>query len=448
VEGQRFAIPSQKTDLVLRKNAFARRCISRRVRERYVFAMRRSLVLGIGIVLAACSDQREPELAQSAGAPSQQGGRSASGASGQSGSAAGASGQVQAPRAGEGNAGAAASGAGAGAAGLAAAGTGTTAGESAPMPDATVTDPDTLPLVPDPSWHCNLPDGIPVPESGELVFEAELRTGAILDLGPTQYGARRVIPIDGGTLSGPRIEGEFQDLGLEWELTTAEGNVELEARNAIRTSSGALVYMRTCGAARGGSVRIVPDFEASSSGANAWLNQGTYVGTRELGAGTMTLRVFQVAMSSPTPSEATLGPTDQPWNCSGPSGGVGSESVLQAAVNIGGSLAVGASKYGSRNIIPITGGTFTGAEVQGDVIAGGADFQLSPSGGGGLQIEARYTLRSDDGQLISVRNCGGGGGTALVFETRQDGPYAWMNAEGFTGTIGLRLGGVLISVFK
>jgi hypothetical protein len=408
--------------------------------------MRHSLRTAWVIIALAACDPPESELAQIAGAPSQQGGSPAAGTGGQNASAAGASGQVATPLAGAG-AGGAAGAPRAGSAGLAAAGTGATGGESAPVLDATVVDPDTLPLVPDPSWHCNLPDGIPVPDSGELVFEAELRTGAILDLGQTQYGARRVIPIDGGAISGPRIEGEFQDLGLEWELTTADGNVELEARNVIRTSSGALIYMRTCGAARGGSVRIVPDFEAGSSGAN-WLNQGTFVGTRELGVSTMTLRVFQVAMTSPTPSGATLGPTDQPWDCSGPSGGVGSESVLQAAVNIGGSLAVGASKYGSRNIIPITGGTFTGAQVQGDVIAGGADFQLSPSGGGGLQIEARYTLRSDDGQLISVRNCGGGGGTRLYFETQQDGPYSWMNAEGFTGTIGLRLGGVLISVFK
>jgi hypothetical protein len=86
--------------------------------------------------------------------------------------------------------------------------------------------------------------------------------------------------------------------------------------------------------------------------------------------------------------------------------------------------------------------------VQGDVLDGGADFQLTPTGGSGLQIEARYTLRTDDGELITVRNCGGGGGTLLDFETRTDGPYAWLNESGLTGTLGLRLGGVLITVYR
>ena len=147
------------------------------------------------------------------------------------------------------------------------------------------------------------------------------------------------------------------------------------------------------------------------------------------------------------PVPAMLGPGDQGWDCRMPDGPVGATPVLQAAVNIGGSLAIGASKYGRRNIIPITGGTFSG-DAEGTVISGGADFQLTPSSGSGLQIEARYTLRTDDGELISVRNCGGSGGTRLQFETRAAGPYAYLNADGFTGTIGLRLGGVLISVFK
>ena len=124
------------------------------------------------------------------------------------------------------------------------------------------------------------------------------------------------------------------------------------------------------------------------------------------------------------------------------------EFAFEELVTLGPAVAPGKTAYGSRNMIPITGGTFTGDAIEGTVIAGGADFQLTPTSGSGLQIEARYTLRADDGELISVRNCGGSGGTRLQFETRTAGPYAYLNADGFTGTIGLRLGGVLISVFK
>jgi Protein of unknown function (DUF3237) len=402
--------------------------------------------LAVGyLLLIACSGEAPPAAGgagASAGAPSGNAGAGGSRAPGTSGStAAGAT---------------AATGAGTGGMIAAAAGRAATAGMDAagtasPQPDATTVDPDTQPLIPDPSWHCNLPGGIPVPDSGELVFEAELQTGPVLEIGATQYGARRVIPIMGGTVEGPRINGRFLDGGLEWELTPADGKVEVEARNVIRADDGRLIYMRTCGAgAPGASVRIVPDFEAPSSSDYAFLHGRTLVGTRALGQGSMTLRVYEVAATAPPPTPAQLGPNDQPWECPAPTGPVGSTPVLQAAVNIGASLAVGSSKYGSRNIIPITGGTFTGTDVEGDVVSGGADYQLTPSGGGDLLIEARYTLKTSDGELIVVRNCNGGTGegTRLSFETRKDGPYAWINADGFTGTIGLRLGGVLISVFK
>jgi hypothetical protein len=97
------------------------------------------------------------------------------------------------------------------------------------------------------------------------------------------------------------------------------------------------------------------------------------------------------------------------------------ESVGIAA----GSVAVGASKRGTRNIIPITGGTTTG-RVAGSVLSGGADYQLI---GATFDLDARYTLHTNDGELIIVRNCGPLGGLVPVFETRIDGPYAWLNAN-------------------
>lgn len=37
----------------------------------------------------------------------------------------------------------------------------------------------------------------------------------------------------------------------------------------------------------------------------------------------------------------------------------------------------------------------------------------------------RYTLRTKDGELILVRNCGPLGALVPVFETRTNGLYAW-----------------------
>jgi hypothetical protein len=120
-------------------------------------------------------------------------------------------------------------------------------------------------------------------------------------------------------------------------------------------------------------------------------------------------------------------------------------------VSIGGSLSVGQTQNGSRNIIPITGGSFMGlgssSGLDGAVLPGGADFQLTPPGGS-FQLEARYTLRAEDGTLIAVRNCGGASGTAPYFETSIASPYAYLNDGDYFGRIGISIGAVIISVFE
>jgi hypothetical protein len=206
--------------------------------------------------------------------------------------------------------------------------------------------------------------------------------------------------------------------------------------------------------ADGADVRFVADFEAPSSSSLQWLNSGTYVGRRVATPSGVQLSVYAVS-PTPNPSHAVVRtPSDpslrqQAWNCTIPSATAtqGSE-VLQARVSIGSSVSVGSSKYGSRNIIPITGGTLSGSLVAGSVNPGGADYQLNP--GSGRQIEARYTLKANNGETIVVRNCGNfatGDLTQVMFEAKTDGAYAALNNRRFVGTITPGLGRVTIKVF-
>ncbi len=66
---------------------------------------------------------------------------------------------------------------------------------------------------------------------------------------------------------------------------------------------------------------------------------------------------------------------------------------------------LGAVLTGERRIIPITGGRFEGAKMRGEILSGGADWQIVAADGTAI-LEARYTLRTDDGALIYVRNNG------------------------------------------
>ena len=84
--------------------------------------------------------------------------------------------------------------------------------------------------------------------------------------------------------------------------------------------------------------------------------------------------------------------------------------LLQVTVMLDPPLLVGAMALGTRRIINITGGHFagqslTGEPFTGDVLPGGADWQLVRTDGVAL-LEARYTLRTTDGALIYVQNRG------------------------------------------
>ncbi|MFD0751842.1 DUF3237 domain-containing protein [Mucilaginibacter calamicampi] len=66
---------------------------------------------------------------------------------------------------------------------------------------------------------------------------------------------------------------------------------------------------------------------------------------------------------------------------------------------------VGTTAKGIRKIVPITGGSFEGPNIKGKVVAGGYDWQLLRSDEV-VEIEARYMLQTDDGDLITITNAG------------------------------------------
>jgi hypothetical protein len=68
-------------------------------------------------------------------------------------------------------------------------------------------------------------------------------------------------------------------------------------------------------------------------------------------------------------------------------------------------LELGKSPYGERRIINIKGGAFSGPRLSGRVLPGGADWQIIRYDGI-TEVEARYTLETDDGALIYVSNWG------------------------------------------
>ena len=81
------------------------------------------------------------------------------------------------------------------------------------------------------------------------------------------------------------------------------------------------------------------------------------------------------------------------------------EFLFRATINVGAAIHVSKVPHGERRFIPIIGGFFRGEKLSGDVLPGGADWQLVRPDNSAI-LHARYTLLTKDNALIYVENRG------------------------------------------
>jgi hypothetical protein len=79
--------------------------------------------------------------------------------------------------------------------------------------------------------------------------------------------------------------------------------------------------------------------------------------------------------------------------------------VFTITARIGAVTSAGEIGTGERRIIPIVGGEVKGKDINGKVLAFGADFQIVRPDSS-IDLEAKYALRADDGAVIYVENRG------------------------------------------
>jgi hypothetical protein len=79
--------------------------------------------------------------------------------------------------------------------------------------------------------------------------------------------------------------------------------------------------------------------------------------------------------------------------------------TFEARVTVAPARELGPTSAGLRRVVPITGGSFEGPRLRGQVLPGGADWQLIRPDGV-AEIEAHYVIETDDGVAIAVVNRG------------------------------------------
>jgi muconolactone delta-isomerase len=89
------------------------------------------------------------------------------------------------------------------------------------------------------------------------VFRLEATLGEPLDLGDTDRGRRRIVPLTGGTFAGPELNGNLlPGASADWQIVLADGTTLGDIRYTLRTDDGALLYVQSRGV-RHGSAEVL-----------------------------------------------------------------------------------------------------------------------------------------------------------------------------------------------
>jgi len=95
------------------------------------------------------------------------------------------------------------------------------------------------------------------------------------------------------------------------------------------------------------------------------------------------------------------------------------EFLYRLVADVSAPIVVGNVNEGLLKVIPITGGSFEGPKLKGEVLNAGADWNttnlLDPTS---KQVDTRYLLKTDDGALISLYTKGFQSQSKEVLERR------------------------------
>jgi hypothetical protein len=127
------------------------------------------------------------------------------------------------------------------------------------------------------------------------VYRLDATPGAPLDLGDTAAGHRRIVPLTGGTFSGPEISGTLvPGASADWQTVLPDGTALGDIRYTLQTRAGDLLYVQSRGVRHGPAevlgrlgrgedvdpseytFRTATQIETATPGLD-WLNKGIFV---------------------------------------------------------------------------------------------------------------------------------------------------------------------------
>ena len=153
--------------------------------------------------------------------------------------------------------------------------------------------------------------GVPTPTL-TFIFEVAATLLPAQELGAFEGGRRRVIPVTGGTVTGPRLQGRVLPGGADWQTILPTGTTQLVAQYVIEADDGQAIGVVNTGVRRAtpevaarmaaGELlppteyyfRTTPRFEVGP-GPHAWLTESVFVCVGERRPDDVLIRFYEVS---------------------------------------------------------------------------------------------------------------------------------------------------------
>jgi len=102
-----------------------------------------------------------------------------------------------------------------------------------------------------PHRGAGISSAFPAPPALLPLTQIRCEVGQLVSLGQAKHGERRYVPLLGGTVQGPELNGRIVEGGVDWQVNRSDGVLDIAAHYVIRADDGGLIEVQSDGMRHG-----------------------------------------------------------------------------------------------------------------------------------------------------------------------------------------------------